>query len=110
MTLSPNAEVEMVPSQFDKIAVVDNEIRLTDSGNYLIGKQFPAGDYELSLAGSVTVRDSVQLILQTFSGKTKQEFSLSSGTDKLSLTVSKNSFLRIKMGLNQELAVILKAK
>ena len=110
VTLSPNAEVELVPSQFDKITVVNNEIRLTDSGNYLIGKQFPAGDYELSLAGQVTVRDSVQLIVQTFSGKTKQEFSLSSGIDKLSLTVSKNSFLRIKMGLNQELAVILKAK
>lgn len=110
VTLSPNAEVEMVPSQFDKITVVNNEIRLTDSGNYLIDKQFPAGDYELSLAGPVTVRDSVQLIVQTFSGKTKQEFSLSSGTDKLSLTVSKSSFLRIKMGLNQELAVILKAK
>ena len=66
MTLSPNAEVEMVPSQFDKITVVNNEIRLTDSGNYLIGKQFPAGNYELSLAGPVTVRDSVQLIVQTF--------------------------------------------
>ncbi|MDN6012633.1 MAG: hypothetical protein L0I12_02590 [Lactococcus sp.] len=66
VTLSPNAEVELVPSQFDKITVVNNEIRLTDSGNYLIGKQFPAGDYELSLAGPVTVRDSVQLIVQTF--------------------------------------------
>lgn len=110
VTLSPNAEVEMVPSQFKKISMVNNEIRLTDSGNYLIGRQFPAGDYDLSLAGSVTERDSVQLILQTFSGKTKQELSLSSAKDKLPLMLSKNSFLRIKKGLNQELVVILKAK
>ena len=73
VTLSPNAEVEMVPSQFDKITVVNNEIRLTDSGNYLIGKQFPAGDYGLSLASPVKEGDSMQLIVQTLIHKTNQE-------------------------------------
>lgn len=73
MTLSPNAEVELVPSQFDKITVVNNEIRITDSGNYLIDKQFPAGNYELSLAGPVTEGDSMQLTVQTLIHKTNQE-------------------------------------
>lgn len=38
--LSPNSEVEMVPSKFEKIEVENEGIKLQNSGAYLIEKQF----------------------------------------------------------------------
>ena len=108
--LSPNSEVEMVPSKFEKIEVENEGIKLQNSGAYLIEKQFSVGDYEASLSGVATDTSGVQIIIETLSGKVKQEVSLSNDADKINLTVSKNTFLRVKRGLNRELSVILKKK
>ena len=108
--LSPNSEVEMVPSKFEKIEVENEGIKLQNSGAYLIEKQFSVGDYEASLSGVATDTSGVQIIIETLSGKVKQEVSLSNDADKINLTVSKNTFLRVKKGLNRELRVILKKK
>lgn len=110
VTLSPNSEVEMVPSKFEKIEVEDGGIKLQNSGAYLIGKQFPEGDYEVSFSGVATDASGVQIIIETLGGKVKQEVSLSNDADKINLTVSKNTFLRLKKGLNKELILILKEK
>ena len=108
--LSPNSEVEMVPSKFEKIEVENEGIKLQNSGAYLIEKQFSVGDYEASLSGVATDTSGVQIIIETLNGKVKQEVSLSNDADKINLTVSKNTFLRVKKGLNRELRVILKKK
>ncbi|MDD3016373.1 MAG: hypothetical protein PHR41_07715 [Lactococcus chungangensis] len=108
--LSPNSEVEMVPSKFEKIEVENEGIKLQNSGAYLIEKQFSVGDYEASLSGVATDTSGVQIIIETLSGKVKQEVSLLNDVDKINLTVSKNTFLRVKKGLNRELRVILKKK
>ena len=108
--LSPNSEVEMVPSKFEKIEVENEGIKLQNSGAYLIEKQFSVGDYEASLSGVATDTSGVQIIIETLNGKVKQEVSLSNDADKINLTVSKNTFLRVKRGLNRELSVILKKK
>ena len=108
--LSPNSEVEMVPSKFEKIEVENEGIKLQNSGAYLIEKQFSVGDYEASLSGVATDTSGVQIINETLSGKVKQEVSLLNDVDKINLTVSKNTFLRVKKGLNRELRVILKKK
>ena len=108
--LSPNSEVEMVPSKFEKIEVENEGIKLQNSGAYLIEKQFSVGDYEASLSGVATDTSGVQIIIETLSGKVKQEVSLLNDVDKINLTVSKNTFLRVKRGLNRELSVILKKK
>lgn len=108
--LSPNSEVEMVPSKFEKIEVENEGIKLQNSGAYLIEKQFSVGDYEASLSGVATDTSGVQIIIETLNGKVKQEVSLSNDADKINLTVSKNTFLRVKKGLNRELSVILKKK
>ena len=108
--LSPNSEVEMVPSKFEKIEVENEGIKLQNSGAYLIEKQFSVGDYEASLSGVATDTSGVQIIIETLNGKVKQEVSLSNDADKINLTVSKNTFLRVKRGLNRELRVILKKK
>ena len=108
--LSPNSEVEMVPSKFEKIEVENEGIKLQNSGAYLIEKQFSVGDYEASLSGVATDTSGVQIIIETLNGKVKQEVSLSNDVDKINLTVSKNTFLRVKRGLNRELSVILKKK
>lgn len=108
--LSPNSEVEMVPSKFEKIEVENEGIKLQNSGAYLIKKQFSVGDYEASLSGVATDTSGVQIIIETLSGKVKQEVSLLNDVDKINLTVSKNTFLRVKRGLNRELSVILKKK
>ena len=108
--LSPNSEVEMVPSKFEKIEVENEGIKLQNSGAYLIEKQFSVGDYEASLSGVATDTSGVQIIIETLSGKVKQEVSLLNDVDKINLTVSKNTFLRVKRGLNRELRVILKKK
>lgn len=110
VTLSPNSEVEMVPSKFEKIEVENEGIKLQNSGAYLIEKQFSVGDYEASLSGVATDTSGVQIIIETLSGKVKQEVSLLNDVDKINLTVSKNTFLRVKKGLNRELRVILKKK
>lgn len=55
-----------------------------------------------------TDTSGVQIIIETLSGKVKQEVSLLNDVDKINLTVSKNTFLRVKKGLNRELRVILK--
>ena len=57
-----------------------------------------------------TDTSGVQIIIETLNGKVKQEVSLSNDADKINLTVSKNTFLRVKRGLNRELSVILKKK
>ena len=57
-----------------------------------------------------TDTSGVQIIIETLSGKVKQEVSLLNDVDKINLTVSKNTFLRVKKGLNRELRVILKKK
>lgn len=108
--LSPNSEVEMVPSKFEKIEVENEGIKLQNSGAYLIEKQFSVGDYKASLSGVATDTSGVQIIIETLNGKVKQEVSLSNDADKINLTVSKNTFLRVKRGLNRELSVILKKK
>ena len=108
--LSPNSEVEMVPSKFEKIEVENEGIKLQNSGAYLIEKQFSVGDYEASLSGVATDTSGVQIIIETLNGKVKQEVSLLNDVDKINLTVSKNTFLRVKKGLNRELSVILKKK
>jgi hypothetical protein len=108
--LSPNSEVEMVPSKFEKIEVENEGIKLQNSGAYLIEKQFSVGDYEASLSGVATDTSGVQIIIETLNGKVKQEVSLLNDVDKINLTVSKNTFLRVKKGLNRELRVILKKK
>ena len=108
--LSPNSEVEMVPSKFEKIEVENEGIKLQNSGAYLIEKQFSVGDYEASLSGVATDTSGVQIIIETLNGKVKQEVSLSNDADKINLTVSKNTFLRVQKGLNRELRVILKKK
>lgn len=108
--LSPNSEVEMVPSKFEKIEVENEGIKLQNSGAYLIEKQFSVDDYEASLSGVATDTSGVQIIIETLSGKVKQEVSLLNDVDKINLTVSKNTFLRVKKGLNRELRVILKKK
>lgn len=57
-----------------------------------------------------TDASGVQIIIETLGGKVKQEVSLSNDADKINLIVSKNTFLRLKKGLNKELILILKEK
>ena len=63
--LSPNSEVEMVPSKFEKVEVENEGIKLQNSGAYLIEKQFSVGDYEASLSGVATDTSGVQIIIET---------------------------------------------
>jgi hypothetical protein len=110
VTLNPNTEVEMIPSEFAPIKAEDGVYKLQHSGHYLAGTQFPAGQYTLSLEGSATDGNGVQLIVETVSGKVKKEISLSDLSDKKTIDLPKKTFLRVKKGFNADLLVVLEKK
>ncbi|PCS04989.1 hypothetical protein RU86_GL001362 [Lactococcus piscium] len=47
--LASQQEVEMKPAKFAKLDVKNKAVKLTNGGSYLVGKQFPAGTYKISL-------------------------------------------------------------
>ncbi len=47
--LTSKQEVEMKPAKFGKLDVKNKKVKLTNEGNYLVGKQFPSGTYKISL-------------------------------------------------------------
>ncbi|MDN6030635.1 MAG: hypothetical protein L0I48_09045, partial [Lactococcus plantarum] len=51
--LDSGQEATLTPAKFEKIPLKNKIYSLTDTGNYLIGQQFPSGEYWISYTGDI---------------------------------------------------------
>lgn len=115
--LDSGEEATLTPAKFEKIPLKNKVYSLTDTGNYLIGQQFPSGEYWISYTGNLPEwkiengrrsKGSIQLVVKSPQAVTDSEsYDLTPKQTKQKVTLSKHKFLTIKMN-GQNIVVTLK--
>ena len=105
------------PAKFEKIAEKKGAYVLSEIGNYLIGEQFPGGDYTVSIDGAFSewtdksgniMAGQVQLVVYTPDNiKESKSFKLTEDKPSLKIKVKNQQFLAVKT-TDPGLSVVLK--
>ena len=105
------------PAKFEKIAEKKGAYVLADMGNYLIGEQFPSGDYSVSINGAFskwidksgnTMAGQVQLVVYAPDNiKESKSFKLTEDKPSIKIKLNNQQFLAVKT-TDPGLSVVLK--
>lgn len=105
------------PAKFKKITEKKGAYTLTDIGNYLVGEQFPSGDYTVSINGAFnkwtdksgnTMAGQVQLVVYAPNNiKESKSFKLTEDKPSLKIKVNSQQFLAVKT-TDPVLSIVLK--
>ena len=117
ISLYAGEEAAYQPAKFEKIAEKKGAYVLADMGNYLIGEQFPSGDYSVSINGAFskwidksgnTMAGQVQLVVYAPDNiKESKSFKLTEDKPSLKIKVKNQQFLAVKT-TGPGLSVVLK--
>ena len=115
--LDSGEEATLMPAKFEKIPLKNKVYSLTDNGNYLIGQQFPTGEYWISVKGDLPAwkdkngkwnQGMIQLVVYSPKKvKDSKSYKLTEDNKKMKVILANNKFLAIKTN-SQNIVVTLK--
>ncbi len=115
--LDSGEEATLMPAKFEKIPLKNKVYSLTDNGNYLIGQQFPTGEYWISVKGDLPAwkdkngkwnQGMIQLVVYSPKKvKDSKSYKLTEDNKKMKVILANNKFLAIKTN-GQNIIVTLK--
>lgn len=104
--LDSGEEATLTPAKFEKIPLKNKVYSLTDNGNYLIGQQFPTGEYWISVKDDLPSwedkngkRNQGMIQLVVYSPKKVKDsksYKLTEDNKKMKVILANNKFLAIK--------------
>ncbi|GAB2021952.1 hypothetical protein RyT2_10260 [Pseudolactococcus yaeyamensis] len=116
VSLNSGEEVIFNPAKFEKIPESNNAYILTDTGNYLIGEQFPSGEYTISFEGELTAwtdksgnvtQGEVQIVVYAPENvKDSESFQVTDDKQNIKIKLKNKRFLAIKT-TNPNVSVVL---
>lgn len=104
--LDGGEEATLTPAKFEKIPLKNKLYSLTDTGNYLIGQQFPSGEYWISYTGDIPEwkiengrrsKGAIQVVVHSPKTVTdSKSYTLTPKDTKQKVTLTDRKFLTIK--------------
>ena len=104
--LDSGQEATLTPAKFEKIPLKNKIYSLTDTGNYLIGQQFPSGEYWISYTGDIPEwkiengmrsKGAIQVVVHSPKTVTdSKSYTLTPKDTKQKVTLTDRKFLTIK--------------
>ena len=104
--LDSGQEATLTPAKFEKIPLKNKVYSLTDTGNYLIGQQFPSGEYWISYTGDIPEwkiengmrsKGAIQVVVHSPKTVTdSKSYTLTPKDTKQKVTLTDRKFLTIK--------------
>ena len=104
--LDSGQEATLTPAKFEKIPLKNKIYSLTDTGNYLIGQQFPSGEYWISYTGDIPEwkiengmrsKGAIQVVVHSPKAVTdSKSYTLTPKDTKQKVTLTDSKFLTIK--------------
>ena len=114
--LDSGQEAILTPAKFEKIPLKNKIYSLTDAGNYLIGQQFPSGEYWISYTGDLPewkiengrrIKGAIQVVVHSPKTVTdSKSYTLTPKNTKQKVTLTDKNFLTIKSTDNKAVVTL----